>query len=530
MQPRIYDCPIHVEQNVSGKSLEVKAFSKINFDRYKASPSLLKAGGFLSNLLMTATIINLSIALLLGAYSFRSKDVTRILISSFLYISFHYSYAALPIFSFHFSISEYISLHQNTQAGVKLTGFGFLIFTLCLLVWRYRQHIFSGVHYGAEKWLRWLFMLWGLMVFTHWVIDAAGSDYPSKIAVQDIVSAFLLGIFAWSFGAALKIQKDITVVTQENICRLLLIVLSLMVAIGAWEILSFRIFFLVLLDSGEYVRRAKSLLFNPNVLGFWCSFVAIFSAYTYHSQDWPSKLSGYTLVLAGFGIILSGSRSGLTICFLFLGTAALLLFRIRKQITTIKSFRPLIIFAAGMGTISLVIKVLDNISWHAIERLHAMALLVDRFIVFPQELLYYILLKLCNFNLFSSSWLPKISEKMALPKATAILIDGRINPSTKIVDNGYWAMMHDGGWAALVLWIVLWAMLVILGFKSLRKLPGVNSAYALSLVIGCAFSAGCMRAFQIFPFWIMISLALSLCLSWYAVALGKGLPVHDKKV
>jgi hypothetical protein len=474
-------------------------------------------------------MINSSIALFLGIYAIRSKNAFLLFLCLFLYITFHYSYAALPIFSFHFSISEYILLHQNTQAGVKLTGFGFLIFILGLLVWRYRQHIFTGVHYGAEKWLRWLFILWGLMVFTHWVIDAAGRDYPSIIAVQDIVSAFLLGIFAWSFGAALKIKKDITVVTQENICWLLLILLSLMVAIGVWEILSSRIFFLILLDSGEYVRRAKSLLFNPNVLGFWCSFVAIFSAYTYHSQDWPSKLYGYTLVLAGFGILLSGSRSGLTICFLFLGTAALLIFRIRKRITTIKSFRPLMIFTAGMGTISLVIKVFDNISRHAIEGLHAVALLVDRFIVFPQELLHYILLKLYNYNLFPSSWLAKISEKMAISKATAILIDGRINPDTKIVDNGYLAMMHDGGWAALVFWIVLWAVLVLLGFKSLRNLPGVNSAYALSLVIGCAFSAVCMRAFQVFPFWVMISLALSLCLSWYAVALGKSVPVNDKK-
>lgn len=479
---------------------------------------------------MIVTMINSLIALFLGIYAIRGKNVSSLFLCLFLYITFHYSYAALPIFSFHFSISEYISLHQNTQAGIKLTGFGFLIFTIGLLVWRNKQHIFSGVHYGAEKWLRWLFLLWGLMVYAHWVIDAADMDYPSIIAVQDIVSAFLLGIFAWSFGVALKIKKDITVVTQENICRLLLIILSLMVAIGTWEILSFRIFYLILLDSGEYVRRAKSLLFNPNVLGFWCSFVAIFSAYTYHSQNWHSKLAGYNLVLAGIGILLSGSRSGLTICFLFLGTAALLLFRIRTRITTIKSFRPLMIFAAGMGTISLIIKIFDNISRHTIEGLHAMALLVDRFIVFPKEILIYIFLKLYNLNLFSSSWLAKTSEKLAIPEATEILIDGRISPDAKIVDNGYLAMMHDGGWAALVFWIALWAVLVILGFKSLRKLPGVNSAYALSLVIGCAFSAVCMRSFQVFPIWVMISLALSLCLSWYAVALGKSVPVHNKKV
>jgi hypothetical protein len=124
------------------------------------------------------------------------------------------------------------------------------------------------------------------MVFTQWGIDAAGGDYPSKVAVQDIVSAFLLGIFAWSFSAALQTQKDFPVGTQKNICRLILAVFLIMVVISAWEILSFRIFHLFLLDSGELIRRAGSLLFNPNVLGFWCAFVAIFAAYTYHSQHW----------------------------------------------------------------------------------------------------------------------------------------------------------------------------------------------------------------------------------------------------
>jgi hypothetical protein len=183
------------------------------------------------------------------------------------------------------------------------------------------------------------------------------------------------------------------------------------------------------------------------------------------------------------------------------------------------------IFAASLGAISLVIKGLDKISRHAIEVVHAMALLVDRFVVFPQELLYYTFSKLYKFCVVYLPWLSeslplnmileKMSKKMDRAKTTAILIDGRIDTDMEIVDNGYLAMLHDGGWTALVLWIFLWAVLIVLGFKSLRKSPGVNSAYAVSLVIGCAFSAVTMRAFQVFPFWVMIAMAIGINLSWF---------------
>ncbi|MHA2282050.1 MAG: O-antigen ligase family protein [Promethearchaeota archaeon] len=468
---------------------------------------------------MASTIINIAIALLLATYAIRNKSEYSLFLSLFLYISFHYTYAVLPVFSPYFDADEYGDLHFQTLAGVKLVGFGFLFFTLGMLFRRYRQHLFYGIHYGAEKWLRTIFVLWGLMVFSHWVVDAIGGDYPTKIALQDIFSSFLMIIFAWSFGAALRTQQDLTIVIQEKICGLLLTVLLLMVAIGTWEVLSLRTFSGAYIDSGEYVPRASALLFNPNVLGFWCAFVAIFAAFTFHSKTWSRKLSALMLVLAGFGILLSGSRSGLIICLLLLGLASILLFVIRKRIREIAAFRPLLIFAAGMGTISLLLKGLDKVTGHTLKGLRAMALLVERFVDVPKQIANY------GFYRFSGYGVLKNTPG----SDSGFNIHSRLTATVELPDNGYLAMLQDGGWPALTAWIILWIWLAGIGIQALRKAPGVRSTYSLSVVVGCALSAMFMRAFQVFPFWVMISLALSLCMSWYAVVLGKGSPVPDNK-
>jgi len=482
---------------------------------------------------VTSTILNIAIALLLAVYAIRNKSASSLFFSLFLYVTFHYSYAALPVFSPFFNIDEFEALHRQTQAGVKLVGFGFLFFILGLLIKRNRRRLFSGIHNSSEKWIGTMFLLWGFMVFVHWVVDAIGGEYPAKIALQDIFSSFLMVIFSWGFGSVLQTQQNLPIAIQGKACRLLLAVLSLMVAIGMWEILSFRAYSGSPLDSGEYVRRANSLLFNPNVLGFWCAFVTIFAAFTFHSNMWPRKLSVLIIVLAGYGILLSGSRSGLIICLFLLGIASLLLFTVRKRIPEIATFRPLLIFVTGIGTIGLFLEGLDKVTGSTVKSLHAMALLVDRFIAIPLAIVSYTFSKLSLFDGYNPSSLSEnktslLSKSEVRQETTAIAIEGRLNADDVLVDNGYLAMLHDGGWPAFVIWIALWAVFVVLGLQSLRKSPGVNSAYALSLVVGCAFSAMFMRAFQVFPFWVMIAMALGISLSWFIPVLQSDSQPKDK--
>ena len=116
-----------------------------------------------------------------------------------------------------------------------------------------------------------------------------------------------------------------------------------------------------------------------------------------------------------------------------------------------------------------------------------------------------------------------MSKHTAISEHTAISIDGRFFADDGLVDNGYLAMQQDVGWVSVAVWVALWLGLTWMGVKTLNKVPGIKSAYTLSLVLGCAFSAVFMRSFQVFPFWVMISIVLSICLAWFFVALKENI-------
>ncbi len=476
---------------------------------------------------MTATIINLSIALLLGVYAFRSKDVSSILISLFLYISFHYSYAAIPIFSPSFDPHHCTALHLNTQAGVKLVGSGFLLFTAGLFGWRYRRCLFSMMHSKANKWLGAAFLLWGLIVIIHWIISAVRGVYPSTITLQSLASASLMIILAWSFGSVLHSEVDFSAKSQKKFTWIIFVILSFMVTVALWEMLSLRAWAFFTLESEDILRRASSLHFNPNVFGFWCAVVAVLAAYAYHSKMISGSPCALTLILASFGIFLSGSRTGLIICLFTLGLSSLLLIWPKKSVRKMMAIMPLFIFASGMTTISLLVKSLSNMISCLHEELFALTLLTDRFANMPREITLYANDKLSSFDWFTSierSSFSKILDNIvpksvhdflseSVSKSTAMSIQGRFE--SPIVDNGYLAMLQDVGWLGLVAWLALWLVLVGMGLQAIRRAPGVRSAYSLSTVLGCALAAVFMRAFQVFPFWVIISLVLGLCIAWF---------------
>jgi hypothetical protein len=71
-----------------------------------------------------------------------------------------------------------------------------------------------------------------------------------------------------------------------------------------------------------------------------------------------------------------------------------------------------------------------------------------------------------------------------------------------------------------MIWIFIWIYLIYIGIKVLRISPGIRSVYTLSILLGCTFSAIFLRAFQVFPFWVMIAMALGLSLSWFQIVLA----------
>lgn len=461
--------------------------------------------------MVVSTVLNSVIALLLAAYAIHNKNVFSLFISLFLYVSLHYTYAALPIFSFSVVYEDVRQLHLSTQVGVKVVGIVFLLFTSGLLVWRHWRCFVTEVRSGTHKWLVAALLCWIVSVITSWVIQASIGLYPSAVTLQNMSSALLMVIFILCFGVVLQVERISAAINQEKICWLFLVVLLVMVTIAAWEILTVRAWAGYPLDSKHWMRRASSLLFNPNVLGFWCGLAATFAAYHFHSQRTRKSLSVVMLVLASFGILLSGSRSGLIFCLFVLGLGAVLL-RPGRGVRRRSIFVPLFIFSAGMITISSFIKGLAYLAGRAYEGLFTMTLLVDRFSAMPVEMGYYVLNRM--FGVVPSSWLSETTETS---------IDGRFSGS--LVDNGYLAMLGDVGAVGLVTWLTVWLVLAWMGVQALSRAPGVNSAYSLSLVLGCALTGLFMRAFQVFPIWVLISLVLAMCLAWFIVVLRTSHPL-----
>ena len=91
------------------------------------------------------------------------------------------------------------------------------------------------------------------------------------------------------------------------------------------------------------------------------------------------------------------------------------------------------------------------------------------------------------------------------------------------VDNGFLAMKEVGGWPAMIIWGIMWALLLVTGLKAFRNRPTVNGAYLIAAIIGCIITGSIMRAFQVFPVWAIISLVLGLYLSWLYSEWSQGL-------
>jgi hypothetical protein len=358
------------------------------------------------------------------------------------------------------------------------------------------------------------FILWTGIFVINWTIKISGGVYPSKLAVQDFFSSVFMILLSLGFGATLKVPSDISISRLQNICRLIFVMLLIMVSVALWELLSVRAWAGFILESREFLQRASSLLFNPNVFGFWCAQVAIFSAYLYHSHSCSTKFSFLMLVLSSFGVLLSGSRSGLTLSLCVMGFASILLAWQKKNIIRITHYIPLTIFLVSITVISLLVKVMEKFITFTHKGLWSMSLLVDRFFFMPKEIIQYFLSKFSGTGLLESS---TTQNKIYITNKTFSAINGRFEGT--LVDNGYLAILNGGGWTALMAWIFLWLVIIFIGFNALHKRPSTERAYTFSMVIGCCLSALFVRSFQVYPFWVFISLALGLSLSSFLTVL-----------
>lgn len=409
-----------------------------------------------------------------------------------------------------------------------MIGFLFVLFVVIEL---YRRYVKKTLRYHEFSWnvvpgvvsIAWLF---GTVMC--WLIGIHAGYPPSRIAIQDTISASIMIILI--FGVALSFKDHATPKETSwiSIAKLSVPVLLSMTAIGLYQIVFAQTFAGVSLENGEYVRRACSFLFNPNVFGFWASLVIFFFSYAYHSRVYSNRFSVIMMIIAGLCIFMSGSRSSVLICLFFLSLSGVATYFSKNRRSRLNALAPMGSMAAATVVLFAVVKMADTAVGQSVSGIRNLSLLVDRFLSIPALLCQY------GGGKISSSF-PKLGSlienfvsmptshqiidlekfQKSTPHAANVLqnIEYRLNPFIATADNGFIAVFEAGGWFGLVPWVLMWAALIWFGSGVYINKRDVNSGYALTAILGFAFSAFFMRAFQVFPFWVMVALCLGPALA-----------------
>jgi hypothetical protein len=486
---------------------------------------------------MTATIINGILALILGTYAIKYRNTSYVIFILFIYISLHYSYSAIAIFG----SLKYVYIRTNTQIGAKIIGFGFLLFTAGLIVFTKRRTIWSAIQAELTSRIYFAVIIWLAAVGVAWIFEILHGNYPSSLALQDIVSVFIMLGLAFIIAAVLPDFYMEDSFSWQRMLQILLCLVILMDVVSLYQIAAGKTFAADFNLTGEYAQRTCALLLNPNLYGLWCVFIASVAAYAFHIKC-PKITASLAIGLAALGVFLSGSRSGLLIGLFMLGLVSLLQFKFRRWNDVRFSFYPLFIYIASLTGIGILFKILDSLSNSSFKWLHLLSMLTDRFAEMPGVIGTYAVLKFMGYTGLVFKWCFDITDYYKckhlqatfLEIATNIhasftftTIDGRMNPAISLPDNGYLAMFHDTGWLGLLAWLVLWMLIVGVGVKSFRKNPGMHNVYALSAICTCLFSALMIRSFQVYPIWVIVSIVLGISMGLFQAGLSqKGFSEH----
>ena len=446
-----------------------------------------ESGKYMNLTINVFELANVLIVISLLFIIIRRRDVTTLLLVLFVYGTLHFGFAAIALTDTE-SASLLIALHNDgggvlaELATLSLLGVVFVL----LSRYAYRAYLLS---HGREKKVILHFLLVMGALLCGYILNIRDGDW---LQLKNVISleamlAFLLIGYLGAIGA-----HTLNVAKAYSWSLAGLLILGVAVCIAFYEVFNHQSWAGTLESSGAMVYRASSVLFNPNLFGFWASLVYLGCAYGMHSCKEYRRLMLCGMVLASIGIYLSGSRSAgyLLLGILFISTVLL-----KERLRWV----PLIILPVTMLTIYAGAAWLAAPSVSSNKGWHELALLGERFIAAPLHLINYI-------------W-----GSIGIPDEVTVAIEGRFVGNGR--DAGWFVLYQDVGWLGLV--AVIWAscMLVVWGMRAYVTHPNPSSVYALAILFYCLLTGFVMR-FQIFPVWLFISIVLIPCLVfWRQLAL-----------
>lgn len=487
-------------------------------------------------------IPNLILILYLLYYLSIRQGVGSIVAALFVYLSLHGGYAIFAAATGD-GINTLNTLHYvSSDLGAKLSAAFFITCCGILLINRL-HHPFQSLQ-GCSKLVS--KMGYTLLLFSiSMAIGAAILPNVSRGTLLTIYKETFFAVSMWIgaivFAIILKQNGKYFIAFRREWVIFLFVLSMLMVLSGFYEIATG-----VVWAGSSYTYgfsyRASGMLFNPNVLGFWCALMAALISLMYHIR-WMSRslVFGFMLLFA-IALVLSSSRSGLMLLIINLVAISIFIPANRKfiRLSIIDSLWPLFSFILAFILCAFAIEYFNYFQYAFANTFHInlfrfTQLPIDIFWIFMIKIFFPLARHVDTFSIFIIKIFSPLAQMpdsifsdgfQQLIKSIQIAgnvhlkghitesVDGRLLPQYSS-DNSFLSIYAIGGTISIAIWLGLWAVLFWLGVSKYRRIRSIYSCYALVGLIFCFSSGFFLRSPQLFPIWIFMSMILGACSSWW---------------
>lgn len=479
---------------------------------------------------------NIFLVVGLISYLYLRKTNGAVLAAIFVYLSLHGGYAIFAAATGD-GINTLNALHyQKSDLGAKIVGGGFLILCGALLFLRLNIPRISVKHYVSSS----LHIIIPALLFL--ISMVFGAMYRPEITFGNLLTVLKESVFATTMWLgmlvfALVFMKDGAYFFSRRVELIVTLatLMVLMMGAGLYEIGSGVVWAGTYYETG-FSYRASATLFNPNVLGLWCGLVVIVIAFCFFKRWISMQATFWMMTILIALLVLSSSRSGLVLCLINLMSISTLMVWNRKYLKRSSTYHwPLVSFLIAFIIFGLLVKVGGLSTLGIFDTLNANLL---RFLQLPEDIFWIFMLKIMipiikvlepyfhsielSFHSIGLSTLDGGGLIKSIGAAANAHAAGKVLESLNgrilleyISDNSFMSIYAIGGALSLAIWLWMWGVSAWLGIRRIRQSPGVLSVCTLAILVFAFMSGFFLRAPQLFPIWIFISMALGACYCWW---------------
>lgn len=466
----------------------------------------------------TAILPNGLLAVALGLYvlwDLRSPSVPvagAVLTATLVYCTLHFSFGAWIVLTDPNARFVLADMHGRTLSeGARNWGAAFMLFVLGVLAWRYGNETRTWLRQPDRRTLLLVVAACGAALLAGLALVFLGGNL-TPLAPKDVASMLAMLVLALLLTAAWTAEgPDEREEALQHLLRVVAALAALVVVVALFELNTGRTRAFTPLPDGAVAERASSLLFDPNLLGMWCAGAAVFAGRFFSRPGEPGdrKWAAAVLVLAGIGLLCSGSRSGLILYLCMVAVVLVHRFHHNGRRGLPGALRPV---ALTIGGFALSGALASALAWllPAVPRtVTALAILLERMARLPLDLGGYLLSLVAPRAGDGSQGAP--GEAAGDFDATEMSVEGRFEGT--VPDNGYLATLDAAGPLGLAALIGILLFGALLTLRRVWPRPDADAGYVLAAGFGCALSAVFLRTFTVFPLWVFVAFGIVVVLA-----------------